>query len=188
MKIELKNIDSLVPYWRNPRHNKEAVEALKNSIQRYGYNVPIVIDKNDVIITGHARYKALKQLGYKQVKCVVADMDEEKAREYRLADNKIAEHSRWDAEALKLEVRDIDEADVLKGLGFTEREIGNMLNDVIGEGVFQYDDATIQEVDRKIKGVFRERSQDAQDNYIEVACSSCGGVFYLSRRGLTTKY
>jgi len=188
MKIELKNIDSLVPYWRNPRHNEEAVEALKNSIRRYGYNVPIVIDKNDVIITGHARYKALKQLGYKQVKCVIADMDEEKAREYRLVDNKVAEYSKWDMEALKVEVRGIDEADVLKGLGFTEREIENMLRDTIGEGVFQYDDDMIQEVDRKTKEVFKERSKEAQDNYIEVVCSSCGGVFYLSRRGLTTKY
>jgi hypothetical protein len=89
---------------------------------------------------------------------------------------------------LKVEVRGIDEADVLKGLGFTEREIENMLRDTIGEGVFQYDDDMIQEVDRKIKEVFKERSKKAQDNYIEVVCSSCGGVFYLSRRELTTKY
>ena len=150
--------------------------------------MPIVSDKNDVIITGHARYKALKQLGYKQVKCVIADMDEEKAREHRLADNKVAEYPKWDMEALKVEVRGIDEADVLKGLGFTEREIENMLRDIIGEGVFQYDDDMIQEADRKIKEVFKERSKKHRIIILRLSALSCGGVFYLSRRELTTKY
>ena len=61
MKIEYKNIDEVIPYENNPRNNEEAVEFVANSIQEFGFKVPIVVDKNNVIVTGHTRLKAAQK-------------------------------------------------------------------------------------------------------------------------------
>lgn len=109
MQIIEKNIEELKPYPNNPRINDEAVEYVANSIKTFGFKVPVVIDKNNVIIAGHTRVKACQELGIKKIPCVVADdLTEEQVKAYRLADNKTAEMATWDIGKLEIELEDID--------------------------------------------------------------------------------
>lgn len=82
-------IDSVKPYWRSPRTTDKAVDAVKASIERYGFNSPIVVDENYVIIAGHARLRAARQLGMKDVPVVIAGLSVVAAKEYRIADNAV---------------------------------------------------------------------------------------------------
>ena len=92
MKVEEKRLEEIRPYENNPRVNSAAVPAVAKSIEEYGWQQPILVDRNNVIIVGHTRYEAAKQLGLKTVPVVVeTDMTEEQIRAYRLADNKTAE-------------------------------------------------------------------------------------------------
>lgn len=108
MKTTNKLLAELTPYERNPRRNDGAVDAVAESIRRFGFLVPIVIDRDGVIVAGHTRHKAAEKLGLKSVPCVVAeDLTEEEIRAFRLADNKVAEMAEWDAELLPLELADL---------------------------------------------------------------------------------
>ena len=94
-------IGDIIPYEKNPRKNDDAVKYVAESIKQFGFKVPIVIDKNNVIVAGHTRYKASKKLGLKEVPCIVADdLTEEQIKAYRLADNKVAELAEWDFDLL----------------------------------------------------------------------------------------
>lgn len=73
MIIEYKKVDEVIPYENNPRFNDEAVEFVANSIKEFGFKVPIIIDKNNVIVAGHTRLKAAKELGLKEVPTIKAD-------------------------------------------------------------------------------------------------------------------
>lgn len=101
-------LEDLQPYEKNPRNNKEAVDYVANSIKEFGFKVPLVIDKENVIVCGHTRYLACKKLGIEEVPCVVADdLTEEQIKAYRLADNKVSEIATWDYELLNQELDDI---------------------------------------------------------------------------------
>lgn len=105
INIELKKIKQ---YEKNPRKNDEAVGPVAESIKEFGFKVPIIIDKNNVIIAGHTRYKAAKQLKLKEVPCIVADdLTEEQIKAFRLADNKVGEIAEWDYNILELELDEI---------------------------------------------------------------------------------
>lgn len=113
MEIIYKNINELIPYENNPRLNDEAVEYVKNSIKEFGFKVPIVIDKDNVIIAGHTRIKASKELGIKDIPCIIADdLTEEQVKAFRLADNKVAEKSMWDYSKLDEELDSILDIDM----------------------------------------------------------------------------
>lgn len=113
MEIIYKNIDELIPYENNPRLNDEAVEYVKNSIKEFGFKVPVVIDKDNVIIAGHTRIKASKELGIKDIPCIIADdLTEEQVKAFRLADNKVAEKSLWDYSKLDEELDSILDIDM----------------------------------------------------------------------------
>ena len=105
MDIQSIAIDRIIPYWNNARNNSKAVKPVEESIKKYGFNQPLVLDKNFEIIVGHTRYFALLNLGYKEVPCIIVDLDEEKARQYRIADNKTSEFASWDEEKLIRELR-----------------------------------------------------------------------------------
>jgi ParB/RepB/Spo0J family partition protein len=80
----------LKPYEKNPRRNDASVEYVANSIKEFGFKVPIVIDRDGVIVAGHTRYKAAKKLGMEKVPCIVADdLSEAQIKAFRLADNKV---------------------------------------------------------------------------------------------------
>lgn len=109
MKIVNKKIDDLRPYENNPRFNDDAVEYVANSIRDFGFKVPIVIDKDNVIVAGHTRYKASLELGLEEVPCIVADdLNEEQIKAFRLVDNKVGEKAGWDFELLDEELSDLD--------------------------------------------------------------------------------
>ena len=108
MKVVMKKIGEIKPYEKNPRHNDEAVELVKNSIEKFGWKVPIVVDKKGVIIAGHTRYKAALQMGLNEVPVVVADdLNAKQAKAYRLADNKVGEAATWDFDLLDDELGDL---------------------------------------------------------------------------------
>lgn len=108
MQIIDKNIDELVPYEKNPRKNDAAVDKVAASIREFGFKVPIVVDKDNVIAAGHTRYKAAKKLGLETVPCIIADdLTDKQIKAFRLADNKVAEKSEWDFDLLGDELDDI---------------------------------------------------------------------------------
>lgn len=109
MQIEYKRLKYIKPYEKNPRKNDGAVVAVANSIKEFGFKVPIVIDKDGVIVAGHTRYKAAKHLGLKEVPCIIADdLSEQQLKAFRLADNKVGEIAEWDLDLLELELDDIE--------------------------------------------------------------------------------
>jgi ParB-like chromosome segregation protein Spo0J len=125
MQVVTVKTDTIKPYWRNPRNNAEAVEEVKRSIEKYGFNVPLVLDQDNIIITGHTRYKAMLQLGAKEIPCVYADIDKKKAKEYRIADNKVSELAKWDADLLKTEMREFDLDDLVPG--FSQKDMDDLI-------------------------------------------------------------
>lgn len=116
MNIKEIPVGEIKEYEKNARKNDKAVDLVAQSIEKYGFKVPIVVDKDSVIIAGHARLKAAKRLGLETVPCVVADdLTEEQVRAFRLADNKTAELAEWDFSKLEEELEAMDE-DWLFGL------------------------------------------------------------------------
>ncbi|MBD8087048.1 ParB N-terminal domain-containing protein [Limosilactobacillus sp. c11Ua_112_M] len=108
MQVQSMKIDEVKPYPNNPRNNDDGVEAVANSIKEFGWQQPIVVDKDNVIIVGHTRYKAAKKLGMKEVPVVVANnLTPEQVKAYRLADNKTGELTDWDMSLLDDELGDI---------------------------------------------------------------------------------
>lgn len=122
MDIIEKDIKVLRAYENNPRQNDGAVAAVAESIEQFGFRVPLVIDKNNVIICGHTRKKAAERLGLASVPCVIADdLTPEQIKAYRLADNKTAELAEWDMEALEKELEELTAFDVdMTAFGFDE--------------------------------------------------------------------
>lgn len=103
------NISELKPYENNPRINDKAVDAVAASIKEFGFKVPIIIDKNNVIVAGHTRLKAAQKLGLEEVPVIVADdLTEEQIKAFRLADNKVSEIAEWDFDKLNDELASLD--------------------------------------------------------------------------------
>ena len=109
MEIKMVNVEDLKPYVNNPRLNDDAVEYVANSIKQFGFKVPMVIEKENVIVAGHTRFKASLELGLKEVPCIIADdLNEEQIKAFRLADNKVSEKADWNIELLDEELNDLD--------------------------------------------------------------------------------
>lgn len=120
--IVYKNVDELREYKNNPRNNDKAVAAVAASIELAGFKVPIVIDGNGVIVAGHTRLKAAKQLGMQTVPCIVADdLTDEQIRAFRLADNKVGELAGWDFDKLEAELEQLRELD-MTAFGFEDAD------------------------------------------------------------------
>lgn len=141
MNVILKNIEDIIPYENNPRNNDEAVEYVANSIKEFGFKVPIIIDKDNVIVSGHTRLKAAEQLGLKEVPVIIADdLTEEQIKAFRIADNKTSEKAGWDLDKLKIELGDLDFD--MTDFGFGDFELSMLTEDMEPE---PYDDEIIQE-------------------------------------------
>ncbi|MBX9011700.1 ParB N-terminal domain-containing protein [Ligilactobacillus murinus] len=122
MKVIEVPIDQVKPYENNPRINDDAVQETANSIKEFGWQQPIVVDKNNVVIVGHTRLKAAKKLKLKKVPVVIADtLSEQQVKAYRLADNKTGELADWDVELLDIELDDIVDLD-MSDFGFDDIE------------------------------------------------------------------
>lgn len=121
LKIEYLSADDLVPYENNARrHHDEDVDAIARSIEKFGFDDPIGIWKENIIIEGHGRLLAAKKLGLKKIPVIRLDhLTDEERRAYALAHNKTAELSDWNPEALKLELEEIEEIE-MSDFGFVE--------------------------------------------------------------------
>lgn len=121
MEIMQVSITELIPYENNPRNNESAIDKVADSIKEFGFKVPLVIDKNYVIVCGHTRYLAAKQLGLTEIPCIMADdLSDEQIKAFRLVDNKTAEYSSWDFDMLGEELAGLDMD--MSEFGFIEAE------------------------------------------------------------------
>lgn len=127
MEIEIISIHDLVPYGNNAKeHPKEQIEQIKESIIKFHNNDPIAIDENNVIIEGHGRYEALKELGYEQVECIRLDhLNDDQKKAYRLVHNKLTMNSDFNFDLLEEELKTINDID----MGFFDFDL-SMFDDI----------------------------------------------------------
>ena len=112
MEIEEININEIIPYEKNPRKNDNAIDIVATSIKEYGIKQPIVIDKNNIIVVGHTRYKACKKLGIDKIPVLRAkDLSDAQIKGYRIMDNKSNEFAEWDMDLLNQEILELKDAD-----------------------------------------------------------------------------
>jgi len=125
MQIELRMLDQIVPYVRNPRKNQSAIPKVKASLKEFGWRQPIVVDQDGIIIVGHTRYLAALELGWTEAPVHVADnLTPSQVKAYRIADNRTNQEAIWDDELLKLELDDLKKLDFdLKLTGFDDHEL-----------------------------------------------------------------
>ena len=129
-KIEYIAIDALKEYERNTRtHDAEQVEQLKRSITEFGFTNPVLIDENNVIIAGHGRRSAARELGMKEVPCLrLSGLTESQVKALRIADNQLALNAGWDEEMLRIELADLKTENFdLDLLGFSLDELEQYL-------------------------------------------------------------
>ena len=166
MEVRDVPIGSIRPYDNNPRDNSAAVGAVTESIERFGWQQPIVVDRDGVIVVGHTRYEAARRLGLETVPVKVADgLSPEKVRAYRLADNKVGELATWDDGKLEAELDAL--GDELDGLDFDMSDFG-----------FGHDGAE----PKNMKPSTREWSHEIDldefsDERFDHACPKCGFRF-----------
>lgn len=123
MQIKMMGLKDIKPYEKNPRRNDKSVDFVANSIKEFGFKVPIVIDKDDVIVCGHTRYKAAKKLKMQEVPCIMADdLTDKQIKAFRLADNKVGESSEWDDDFLDDELALLDDDFDMEEFGFEKFE------------------------------------------------------------------
>lgn len=123
--VEVKEVEigKLKEYPNNPRRNEAAVKPVANSLKKFGFLNPIIVNKDMVILAGHTRLKAAKEDGLEKVPVIVVDdMTEAQEKAFRLADNRVAELSTWDEEKLKEEMAALDEDDWSE-FGVSDREL-----------------------------------------------------------------
>ena len=164
LKIVYKKIDDLTPYENNPRLNDGAVDAVAKSIEEFGFKVPIVIDKDGVIVARHTRLKAAKQLHIDEVPCIIADdLSDEELKAFRLADNKVSELAEWDWNKLDAELEQLQGIDIdMEEFGFDSSEIDyDALNELFEPAENKNDE---------------EKENNARK---EVICPHCGKTFEI---------
>jgi DNA modification methylase len=142
MDVRMMKIDEVIPYDKNPRVNDSAVDAVAKSLKEFGWRQPLVTDAKHVIVVGHTRWKAAKQLGLEKVPVHVAkDLTPDQARAYRIADNQTATIADWDFTLLPLEIMALQDVDFDLGLlGFSDDELTKIMGDGAEEGLTDPDD------------------------------------------------
>lgn len=188
MKIIEIPTNVIKPYFRNPRVNTKTVKALVEAIPLVGFNVPILVDSDYVIIKGHARWKAGRQLGLTALPCIVSENSDELNRLDRLADNKISELSEWDLEDLNLELSAINGVnitdfgfDALDGdMGWIEEPTFTTDGGMTGTPMIS---ATPKGVERAVANL--RGTGDFEETFLQLKCPDCGHEFQLSKGELT---
>ena len=203
MKVKSVKLSEIFPYYDNPRDNTNAVEPTKESIKRFGFVKPILVDKAGVIIAGHTRYVAAYQLGMEFVPVVYSDMDDEMAKKYRILDNKLAEKSSFDEDQLLEELRNMEVPTDMQAFFF--EDINQMLNFCLNSinqqaeeyGGFQDDysqveeenfeapsneeageneEAPSDEEEDPAKDLFVLKEREDGSHYMKVVCPYCGNM------------
>ena len=112
MKVKTVKIEEAIPYVRNPRQNKAAIAKVSASLKEFGWQQPIVVDKDMVVIAGHTRLEAARTLGMDKVPVQIAeDLTDAQVKAYRIADNRVSQEAEWDLDLLRLELSDLDNLD-----------------------------------------------------------------------------
>jgi ParB-like chromosome segregation protein Spo0J len=157
--VELALTD-IKPYENNPRYNDEAATYVAESIDRFGFKIPIIVDKDYVIIAGHTRYKAAHILGLVTVPCIIADdLDEKQVKAYRIADNRMAELSEWNFDKYNEEVQKMLNSGMLDDIELfdlfcKEEDISSDMFDLGAIGVYRLTIETDSDEDiEKIKEI-----------------------------------
>jgi DNA modification methylase len=142
MQIDLRNINEITPYERNPRHNKDALAAVVTSLREYGFRQPIVVDRDGVVVCGHTRLLAARELGLERVPVHVAtDLTPDQIRAYRIADNQSASLASWDYKLLPLELAELQQANYDLGLlGFSADELARLVGGDVAIGLTDPDE------------------------------------------------
>lgn len=134
MEIKQIRLEHLKDYENNPRQNDEAVDKVAESIKKFGFKVPIIVDSALEIIAGHTRKKAALKLGLDEVPVIVADdLNDQQIKAFRLADNKVAEFSEWDFELMYKELNSLDID--MEAFGFEEELPDIDIDDIFGEEI-----------------------------------------------------
>lgn len=180
MKVQKIGINLIKPYWRNPRRSDAAVGAVKASIERYGFNSPIIVDTDHVIIAGHTRYRALRELGWKDIPVVVLDLPADKVKEYRIADNRTSELAEWDYDLLIPELREIGNLDDFS-VFFPDEDLADLLDtgtpDVVDPLATQEQiDALQERRDHEIGEGAKQRTE----RLLHCMCPECGAEFSVN--------
>ena len=130
-EIQYCNPEELIPYEKNPRDNRAALDAIELSIEEYGFTNPILVNEEKVILAGHTRREAAILAGLEKVPYIVVDgLTEAQQKVYRLADNKLSELSIWDEDLLKEELEDLlDEDYDISLTGFSDVDLTDILKD-----------------------------------------------------------
>tara|TARA_Y100001937_G_scaffold22983_1_gene32910 strand:+ start:12 stop:1229 length:1218 start_codon:yes stop_codon:yes gene_type:complete len=147
MNIQNIKTQDIKPYLENPRQNKNAINVVKKSLQEFGFQQPLVLDKDNIVVAGHTRLEAAKQLNIKEVPCIIADnLSEERIKAYRIMDNKSAEYASWDLQLLTQELNDLIKMDFdLELTGFSDDELDDLglhynLDEFVEEGLSDEDE------------------------------------------------
>ncbi len=132
--IELWELNRVKPYEKNPRRiPQKAIEKVAASIQRFGWQWPILVDAKGVIVAGHTRYAAAKHLGHESVPVAVFTGDAKAAREFRIADNRVAQETAFDLDVLAEELQALIAEDTnLASLVFDDAEISRLIGGIPG--------------------------------------------------------
>jgi site-specific DNA-methyltransferase (adenine-specific) len=153
LKIEYISTDKIIPYKNNPRKNDDAVPYVMESIKEFGFKVPIIIDKDNVIVAGHTRLKAAKELGLTEVPTIKADdLTEEQIKAFRLADNKVSEKAEWDMELLGQELEDLNID--MELLGFDEPLTMDVQTEII-EDEYEVEENILEEPKSKLGDIYQ---------------------------------
>ena len=149
MKIETVSVDKIIPYARNPRNNEHAVAKVAGSIKEFGWQQPIVVDKDYVIVAGHTRLLAAQQLGMKEIPVKIADdLTAAQIKAFRIADNRTHEESEWIDDLLALELIEIRDLGYdLEITGFDPDELDKLL---AGDSDALTDEDAVPEVAEKV--------------------------------------
>lgn len=168
-KIEILPYLDIKEYKNNPRNNTQAVNAVKNSIEKFGFNGGILIDANNEIIAGHTRYKALVELGYKEIPCIrVTDLSEDKIKALRIADNKSGELADWDWELLDRELKIISSQEInFEDFGFSKDYLDSLFkqNDLVKPTIQDF--KTNQSDVREVQEINNEKATISEDEALE---------------------
>lgn len=180
-------LDEIRPYYRNPRRiDDEAVASVQRSIKAYGFNQPIVIDQDNVIVVGHTRYEALKRLGVQRALCLYMEADPAKIAAYRIVDNKTNEFSSWDMGKLSNELRLGDVEKMQKY--FNDVNLDEMMARIGGSGgVLAHQTDEFTDYDQRRSTMFHDRVNAVQEGYVDAMCPQCSSRFTVLRRDLLTR-
>lgn len=186
MEVKVFKLSEVTPYENNPRNNDDAVEALKMSLNSFGYQVPLVVDKAGVILAGHTRFEALRQMGVKEFQCVVVDLPPEKAKAFRLADNRTHEMSGWDKEKLTSELREIMDLEAMK-VYFPDRDLDALVRDVVSAPGLPTNES-VSRAAQTLNTKFERRSDAKQRAYRDITCPCCRETFSVDVEEIKRRY